>query len=367
MLFICESHSAVTHTFIRNDISRISEVMEVNVIDIELVWKKRKFGLRFIYYVFKLLFLFIKNPETWGYLFSSRYKSNIKAFIITALLLEKNEFINKEDIYRAHFLGKAAIVASLLGRLSKSKIEIVCHASDLYMFPKTLIFILNWATKLEAINYFGKGFLFSLIGNRGTSKIFLNRNAIDIVDVNSKIKFLEKRNKIQMLSIARLSAQKDLLFIIDVVVEILKIAPKLEIEIQIIGEGPERAVINKSIKENNLTDHIKLLGSIDNNLIIPYFENCDGFILPCKFSDLNDADGLPVVFQESLFLGCPVFCRDSFGVSELIINNINGIVFNINDSAIIWASEILKNINSFDRSLITKIAIHQFKNISYKK
>ena len=104
-----------------------------------------------------------------------------------------------------------------------------------------------------------------------------------------------------------------------------------------------------------------MLGSIKNDSLSPFYIESNAFILPCLATDLNNADGLPVVFQEALFSGTPVYCREAFGVSELIINNINGYAFLESSDEFFWANKIIDINSKIDFKLINKIAVNQCK------
>ena len=89
-------------------------------------------------------------------------------------------------------------------------------------------------------------------------------------------------------------------------------------ELNLIGDGPMRPRIEAAIAANNLGDRIHLLGWKSNQDVLEAISNSRAFVLP------SFAEGLPVVFMESLALERPVIATYVAGVPELVQNGISG-------------------------------------------
>lgn len=75
-----------------------------------------------------------------------------------------------------------------------------------------------------------------------------------------------------------------------------------EIQFHLFGDGPEKAAIERQIKNNNLEHRVHLHGHQDN--IYPFIKQMDMLVL------LSDHEGLPMILLEALALGKPVLTRD---------------------------------------------------------
>jgi glycosyltransferase involved in cell wall biosynthesis len=124
-----------------------------------------------------------------------------------------------------------------------------------------------------------------------------------------RLKQLVLRKKKIIVSVARLSAQKDYDNLIKSVFLLNK--KYTNFELWIAGDGPEKKHLSKLVKKLNLTKKIKFLGWINN--VEDLYKKCDIFILSSKF------EGLGYVLIEAMSNGLPVISTDSpYGPSEIL-------------------------------------------------
>jgi glycosyltransferase involved in cell wall biosynthesis len=115
--------------------------------------------------------------------------------------------------------------------------------------------------------------------------------------------------KNRIVYVGRLSPEKNL----DLVINLVNDLPWLQLDIY--GVGPQEQEL-KHLAQKNIVFH----GSIPNSKLEEAFVKADFFILPSK----SETWGL--VVEEALYFGLPVIVSDRCGASELIDNNINGII-----------------------------------------
>lgn len=101
---------------------------------------------------------------------------------------------------------------------------------------------------------------------------------------------------IVLLYVGRLSHEKkveDLIKMFDV----LQRSGKHQIQLWIIGDGPERNLLESLAAELKLTDRVKFYGFKKNNELFWYYKNADIFISPLTGTSLREAAlcGLPVI------------------------------------------------------------------------
>ena len=149
-----------------------------------------------------------------------------------------------------------------------------------------------------------------------------------IIQVNSinnkkKEKIDDKFLKINyILSIGRLTRQKNFLLLIIAFKEIIKNYPNLKLII--LGEGEDRKKIEKLIEDLNLKDSVFLEGYKKN--VFNYLYNCECYIS----SSLYEDPGFSLI--ESGFLNKIVIAADSnTGPSEILNKSKNGFLFKNND------------------------------------
>lgn len=362
-LFLAEGVSQLSHTFIRADIESKSARDVYQIVDIEefsishaLTVKSAAFWIfDLLYMAFTLRYHFIKmfcNKNWRGVLNAT--------FIYSSMSRSLN--LNMDTLLglRCHFLAKASIVCFIIHKIHGTPYSVVCHGSDLYALPKSLDRILIAASNIECVTYFGKGVVFGRLKGKAIGKVRVTRNRIGReFYTNDYVEPDIQTNGIRLLMIARLVPQKDVEFSLKVVKEIfLHHDPK--VSLTLVGDGPLRASLQQMAADLGIEACVQFEGDQPNYKIDSYLSAANAFILPCREESLREADGLPVVFQEALSFGLPVFCRKAFGVDEFIIQGVNGFSYEITDKEEIWAQSIVDFVPTADRSEIAKLAKHQF-------
>lgn len=100
------------------------------------------------------------------------------------------------------------------------------------------------------------------------------------------------------------------------------------LEVALIGEGPQRGLIEKKIENLGVSKSFHIFGFVDENEKYCTMGNSKIFILP------SEREGFSISTLEAMALGCiPIVSRprfdDVFGVSHFVKNNENGIYYNV--------------------------------------
>ena len=315
-------------------------------------------------YLYSKVFLrlFICKPiDVSKLLFSSRRKSVVHALIIYAKIQsERPQGHNiQPDIIRTHFLGKASIVALFFKWDTGLPFSVVCHGSDLYDSPVAFNLILENALHIDCVTYFGKGFVYGRLGKSAIGKVNLKRNKVsELFTCGFGNHDRDPTETLTIVFIGRLVTQKGVDFSLDVINSIRK--RNQNIQYRIIGDGPLKLNLENNTRDLNLEEQVVFLGAMGSEEVKTEISKADCLLLPSTDDSLTHADGLPVVFQESLLLGVPVYCRDAFGIDEFIVQGFNGRSFNRNQNADVWAGRIIADMQSVDRNEIMSLAKLQF-------
>ena len=160
-------------------------------------------------------------------------------------------------------------------------------------------------------------------------KLFVVRDPIiDVQNISKKRKekidyqFDWVKNKIYILSVGRLSKQKNYKFLIQ---NFKNISNRYsDLNLVIIGEGEEEKKLKNLIKINNLEKKIFLVGKKKN--IYPYLSNALFFVLTSDWEDPG------FVIIESMFARKIILSSNcENGPIEIIDNNHNGFLYQKND------------------------------------
>ena len=165
-----------------------------------------------------------------------------------------------------------------------------------------------------------------LFGN--TPKADVVYNVVDsdkIIDKsNEKFKYLNKKTKFTIATVGRLTTPKSYL-------RLLKIAKRLKYDnldfnLWIIGDGEQRQMLETYIKENDLTDSVKMFGFQENPY--PFMKAAD--LLVCS----SIYEGFSTYITEGLILGKPIVTTECSGMRELLGDSEYGIITENSEDAL---------------------------------
>lgn len=155
---------------------------------------------------------------------------------------------------------------------------------------------------------------------------FNKKKLLNLVKDESKIyvkpNFVEKREqrerilKDYFVYIGRLDEIKGINFLVEAWKDIDK-----NIELHVIGTGPEEEQIKNFIEENNITN-IKLLGFMQRDNAFKIIQKSRAIIVPSKWYE-----GFPMTIAESFSLGVPVIGSKIGNIESIIEHEKNGLLF----------------------------------------
>jgi len=163
----------------------------------------------------------------------------------------------------------------------------------------------------------------------------------------------QARNEVtNFIFVGRLSEEKNLVFLI----KAFNRLPNLKLNI--IGYGPQEKML-KSRANSNIIFH----GAIANKDLPKYYQANDVFILP------STSETWGLVVEEALNNGLPVIVSNNVGCATEIINESNGLVFNLADSdGLIKSIDQMRDVKFYNNLRLNiskldfnKLAIEQVK------
>ncbi|HYO11374.1 MAG TPA: glycosyltransferase [Tepidisphaeraceae bacterium] len=120
----------------------------------------------------------------------------------------------------------------------------------------------------------------------------------------------------RLVCVGRLGEQKGQLVLMEAAAKLAR--DGVEFELNLIGDGPMRPAIEATIAMHNLGGRVKLLGWKSNAEVAAEVQRSRALVLP------SFAEGLPVVFMESLALERPVITTYIAGTPELVQHGVSG-------------------------------------------
>jgi glycosyltransferase involved in cell wall biosynthesis len=156
----------------------------------------------------------------------------------------------------------------------------------------------------------------------GTRSLVILPNGIDVdfwrTDATPHTR---RRRTIELLSVMRLNPKKRALSLVGIVMRVNAILRGgVRVRLRIVGDGPQRARLERLIAANKLDEQIELLGHRTRIEIRELMSECEMFVLPT----VRESFGLAAL--EARCAGLPVIAMASSGVAEIVRHGREGLL-----------------------------------------
>ncbi|WP_236690273.1 glycosyltransferase [Photobacterium angustum] len=101
---------------------------------------------------------------------------------------------------------------------------------------------------------------------------------------------------------------------------------KQPIEIDIVGDGPQKAELMSFCKQHGLIHTVSFLGSQNAEWLRSHAERYQGLIAPFTIAKNGDTDTGPLVLKEALALGIPIITTNLVGCTEILSPDIGVLI-----------------------------------------
>jgi colanic acid/amylovoran biosynthesis glycosyltransferase len=230
-----------------------------------------------------------------------------------------------------HFAGLASRTAWWIKRLFGITYSFTGHANDIFC-PKpdqrvTLSDLVSEALFIVTVSDFSANWL-----RRGfpeaADKVYRVYNGLDL----SIFKPASPEAKpVRLLSIGRLIEKKGFAFLVEACH--LLHSSGIDFVCEIVGEGPERGRLQELIHAYQLSDQVRLTGSMPQTDIVDLLARSSIFVFPAIHDSSGDSDNLPTVLIEAMASNLPVIATGIAGIPEIVQHNENGILVQEKDAA----------------------------------
>lgn len=153
-------------------------------------------------------------------------------------------------------------------------------------------------------------------GYKGTVEVIPNGSSLPSAQEYSKeeldaLRELigKKEGEVFLISVSRLVHQKG----IDVVIRTLPLLPP-HIRFLIVGEGPDREMLQNLAKELSVTERVIFAGQVDRTMTAKYRKISDIFVLPSR------SEGQGISFLSTMVSGLPIVATQEGGIADFLFD-----------------------------------------------
>ena len=233
-----------------------------------------------------------------------------------------------------HFAGLASRTAWWIKRLFGITYSFTGHANDIFC-PKpdqrtTLKDLVEEASFVVTVSDYSARMLRH---DFPKAKIFRVYNGLDFSLFRRATPTAEP---LKIISVGRLIEKKGFPFLIEACAQLR--AQEIPFTCKILGEGPDRELLDHQIRLLSLEPHVHLLGPKAQPEIIQLLARSSLFVFPAIHDRSGDTDNLPTVLIEAMASGLPVVASNIAGIPEIVRHGENGLLVAEKDSNQLAAS-----------------------------
>lgn len=218
------------------------------------------------------------------------------------------------DLIDAHYFYPDGVAAVILGKYFNKPVTVTARGTDINLIPnyrlprKMILWAARRASGLITVCQFLKDAMIKLGIDAGN--IVSLRNGVDL-DMFRPIDRMKYRKELDLkyftlLSVGRLVESKGHAL----VVQALSAMP--DVELLIIGEGPDHNKLESLAKTLRIENRVKLLGAIPQSDLRRYYGSVDALV------HASVSEGWANVLLESMACGTPIIASEVGGTPEIL-------------------------------------------------
>ncbi|HVS79305.1 MAG TPA: glycosyltransferase [Candidatus Saccharimonadales bacterium] len=258
---------------------------------------------------------------------------NLKSpvYLVKLLLLIESElratfyaaFRSKNAVINAHWIIPQGLVGVVVGRLLGRKVVVTVHGSDIFTLNGSLLrkvkaFVLKHADAV-VVNSSATLKACQALCQREYKVISMG---IDPARFEQRRRPTQKDRPFTILFVGRLVAEKGALYVCQAAKSLYE--KDQNIEVEIIGSGPQKPELENFIKKNKLGKVINLRGWVSPKDLPRYYQSADVFVGPSVEGKSGHMEAFGLVFAEAAAAGLPVIATDTGGIRDIVIDGKTG-------------------------------------------
>src|SRR5579864_1408965 len=233
-----------------------------------------------------------------------------------ALLIEQSG-VDHIHVHHGYFASWIAMVAAqILG----IEFSMTLHGSDLLLHAAYLDSKLEHCKFCVTISEFNRQYILDRHPTVSPEKIVVRRLGVDpVTNSLSSLQVSAETRGFSMLAVGRLHPVKDHAFLLRAC-HLLK-NRRIPFTCVLAGDGPERASIERLIRDLDLRAEVRLVGHLSRQHLETHYALADLVVLTRR------SEGIPLVLMEAMARGKPVLAPAITGIPELVLDGQNGFLY----------------------------------------
>jgi glycosyltransferase involved in cell wall biosynthesis len=124
---------------------------------------------------------------------------------------------------------------------------------------------------------------------------------------------------VHLVSVGRVAREKNLPLLLEAV-ELLVNEDNLDVQLEIVGDGPDWDRVHQHIEERGLGARVQMIGRRSGNDLVEAYDRADIFVMT------SSSESFGMVLVEAMARGIPVVAPDIPGVRDVVIDGVTGLL-----------------------------------------
>jgi glycosyltransferase involved in cell wall biosynthesis len=209
----------------------------------------------------------------------------------------------------AHFGWEAAACAEVLAAMLGTGWSFTAHAKDIFVDNRFLAGRLARADRLVTVCRYNLEQMELAYGSLPPTELV-------VCGVHLPAPVRREDLDVDVVAVGRLVPKKGFDVLVDAAALLRRQRPDLQIDV--IGDGPERSTLAAQIRAADLDGTVHLLGAQPHEVVLSRMERARLVVLPARIAADGDRDSMPVVLKEAMARGVPVVATDVAAIPEMV-------------------------------------------------
>ena len=219
----------------------------------------------------------------------------------------------------AHHGYSASWIAMIAARILGAGYSLTLHGSDLLIHHAFLSTKLTNCKFCLTVSNFNREHILSRYPLIAADKIVVQRLGVNTSIPDAPAAPRDAESVMLMLAVGRLHRVKNHAFLIRGCRQLKDLGVRFIC--LVVGEGPERASLERIVRKLDLQDEVRLFGQVPRQRLDSYYSVCDLVVLTSR------SEGLPLVLMEAMAHGKTVLAPEITGITELIVSGKTGFLY----------------------------------------
>lgn len=223
----------------------------------------------------------------------------------------------------AHFATHPAAAAFIIHRLTGIPYSFTAHGADIQVHQQMLREKVAESEFVAAISEYNREFLVAHCGEPVRQKIRVIHCGVDTA-VFERQRRSQRHGRFSIICIGTLYSVKGQSYLIEACRRLR--SGGVELTCHLVGDGPDRSVLERQAVESGLQDEIRFHGACTRSEVAELLATADVAVAPSVPTPCGRREGIPVVLMEAMASGLPVVASRISGIPELVDHEVSGLL-----------------------------------------